>query len=144
MKTMPVPPGLGRATCSDPQHLPLVDAAAAKPGGPEAQEMKDRLCRQCPVREACAAWAIAHPEIGVWGGTTPKQRTHRGAPSAARKPNPHRHREPTANEVRVAELGVRERDIKHWAYEQGLIPTLNGRVSLALVEAWAAAHTTAA
>lgn len=82
--TMPISPEVGHAACSDPEHLPLVDAAFDRPGGPAAQEMKRTLCRDCPVATLCAGWAITHPEFGVWGGTTPKQRTVHGAPSASR------------------------------------------------------------
>lgn len=79
-----MPRDAGRAACSDPAHLPLVDAAFARPGGPEARSMARNLCRTCPVAEACFAWAIAHPEAGVWAGTSPKLRTLHGAPSEAR------------------------------------------------------------
>lgn len=37
--------------------------------GREREAMK--LCRGCPVRAACAEWAIEQPGlVGVWGGTT--------------------------------------------------------------------------
>jgi len=31
-------------------------------------------CRECPVREECLDWAIAHHETGYWGGTTDHDR----------------------------------------------------------------------
>lgn len=77
VKAMPVPTTLGRAACAD--HLELVDAAHARPGGPEAQDMK-RLCRTCPVSAACLEWAMTHGECGVWAGISPKVRTQHGAP----------------------------------------------------------------
>lgn len=73
---MPMPVSLdqGRAACAD--HLDLVDAAAEKPGGPEARQMKRELCRTCPVLQACGLWAYTHVEpAGIWAGTSPKQRT---------------------------------------------------------------------
>lgn len=145
MKTMPVPLEQGRAACSDPQHLPLVDAAFAKPGGPEAQEMKRTLCRECPVREQCLAWAMTHPEVGIWGETSPHQRTRAGVPSAARATlhSDHVPPKPSAAEDLCRALGVRGTTVKHWAHEQGLVATTKGRVSLAHVEAWAAAHQAA-
>lgn len=149
VKTMPVPLDVGRAACADPEHLPLVDAATAKPGGPAAQEMKARLCRHCPVARQCFAWAATHPEVGIWGGTSPRQRTNAGAPSAAsnakrNKTTPRIKHERTrplaATEVRVRELGIRECDVRRWAYEQGLVRSIRGRVALATIEAWATAH----
>lgn len=33
------------------------------------------LCRECPIRTACAQYALDHPELrGVWGGTTTADR----------------------------------------------------------------------
>lgn len=168
VKTMPVTLEQGRATCSEPQHLPLVDAAFAKPGGPEAQEMKRTLCRTCPVAEHCLAWAMTHGEAGVWAGTSPNLRGRRGAPRALpvvpdylhrggreggtpaeqwrrdqRKPAKIGKRQQNAAATRCAELGVREADIRRWAYEHGLATSNKGRASLAHVEAWAAAHQAA-
>lgn len=35
-----------------------------------------RFCDRCAVRRACLEWALAVPEPdGIWGGTTPAQRT---------------------------------------------------------------------
>jgi WhiB family redox-sensing transcriptional regulator len=34
-----------------------------------------RLCRRCPVRRECAAYALARPDVtGVWGGLTDAER----------------------------------------------------------------------
>ena len=33
-----------------------------------------RLCRGCPLRDACAAYACHHDEVGIWGGTTERDR----------------------------------------------------------------------
>ena len=80
MTAMPIPLDAGQAMCADPDLLPLVDAATAKPGGPEARKMKRVLCANCPVSTLCATWAMEHGEAGIWGGTSPKARTMRGAP----------------------------------------------------------------
>lgn len=45
----------------------------AGPALRQAEEAK-RVCRACPVREACLAWALAHGVPGVWGGTTEDER----------------------------------------------------------------------
>jgi WhiB family transcriptional regulator, redox-sensing transcriptional regulator len=40
----------------------------------EADEAK-RICAQCPVREPCLEYALAHREReGVWGGATERER----------------------------------------------------------------------
>ena len=34
-----------------------------------------RVCRACPVQQACLAWAVAtNPECGVFGGLTARER----------------------------------------------------------------------
>lgn len=45
------------------------------PGRAAAQEGKT-VCRACPVRAECLDWAIqADERDGIWGGTTPDERT---------------------------------------------------------------------
>lgn len=70
----------GGAACIE--RTDLVDAAFTKPGGPEARQLTKTLCPDCEIHTQCLAWAMRHGEYGVWGGTTPKQRTRAGAPSA--------------------------------------------------------------
>lgn len=33
------------------------------------------LCYRCPVRKACLDYAVAHNEVGVWGGKTQRERS---------------------------------------------------------------------
>lgn len=40
----------------------------------EAQLLK-RICVDCPVMEACLEWGITMERYGVWGGTTPMERS---------------------------------------------------------------------
>jgi len=43
-------------------------------GSIQAQEAK-AVCRRCPVRRDCRAYALAHGEdIGIWGGLSSRQR----------------------------------------------------------------------
>lgn len=51
----------------------------ASPGGfgkpPTAAERAAvAVCRACPVREVCLEYALEHGELGVWGGTTERER----------------------------------------------------------------------
>lgn len=91
---------------------------------------------------------MTNPEAGIWGATSPKLRTAHGAPSHAthaRTPGsaagtPPRPRSPSAAQRLMTQLGIRNRDVKRWAYDNDLTPTRRGSASLAQVEAWAAAH----
>jgi WhiB family transcriptional regulator, redox-sensing transcriptional regulator len=33
-----------------------------------------KICKTCPYMAECLAWAVANDEIGIWGGTTQKDR----------------------------------------------------------------------
>jgi WhiB family transcriptional regulator, redox-sensing transcriptional regulator len=49
-------------------------AGAAGPARRQASEAK-RICRACPARTPCLAWALDHGVTdGVWGATTPAER----------------------------------------------------------------------
>jgi WhiB family redox-sensing transcriptional regulator len=48
-----------------PDHGNRADAQAAK-----------AVCQRCPAREPCLQWAMdTHESHGIWGGTTPRERT---------------------------------------------------------------------
>ena len=34
----------------------------------------DKLCKDCPIKQACLEWGLVHERQGVWGGTTPDTR----------------------------------------------------------------------
>lgn len=40
----------------------------------EERYITERLCGNCPVKEACLEWALVHERYGIWGGTTPHRR----------------------------------------------------------------------
>lgn len=157
---MPVTLEQGKAACSEPEHLALVDAAHAKPGGPAAKRMRAELCNACPVFEQCLGWAMTHGEIGVWAGTSPNLRGRHGAPKglpptpdylhrggregvpaqAWRRKKPAKPRAPEVTVIRLAELGLTAPQVKAWALEQGIIQSTRGRVALTVIEAYAVAH----
>ena len=33
-----------------------------------------KICNECPIRAACATWAMRTQDFGVWGSLTPKER----------------------------------------------------------------------
>lgn len=33
-----------------------------------------KICNECPIRVACARWAIRTQDFGVWGSLTPRER----------------------------------------------------------------------
>jgi WhiB family redox-sensing transcriptional regulator len=53
------------------------DTAIFFPDGPTVTAYKKakRICRPCPARDDCAAWALrtGQPD-GVWGGLDPRER----------------------------------------------------------------------
>ncbi len=65
------------ALCREPmyRHLPWVTYSK---GENKAVDQMKHICAQCLCRAECAAFARAVPDpglvIGVWGGTTQKQR----------------------------------------------------------------------
>jgi hypothetical protein len=43
----------------------------------EDEDAAVEICKQCPVRALCYAWAIIYAERGVWGGSTQRERDER-------------------------------------------------------------------
>lgn len=68
--------------CKD--RLDLVDAAMARPGSPAAHELRNRLCSTCQSAGFCLMSGIERSEHGIWGGTSPQERT---AKLGARQPS---------------------------------------------------------
>lgn len=71
----------GRPLCAET----LPDLWFPDAGGEGAADAK-RICRRCPVIDACLAWAITNDErFGIWAGLTQtelrrlRRRTRRGA-----------------------------------------------------------------
>ena len=46
------------------------------PFPPQTAEIEEAkaVCRQCPVKAACLAWALDNEDFGVWGGTSEDER----------------------------------------------------------------------
>lgn len=79
-----IPADAGRPACAD--RLDLVDAAfeRGKAGNGAGRELA-RLCRSCPVAEACAAEFLARREYGTWAGMRRSLgQTSLGSPPAGR------------------------------------------------------------
>ena len=70
----------GAAACGD--LLDLVDIAAQRPKSREGDILRDHVCPTRPIAANCLDLAMTNGEFGIWGGTTPKQRTQAGAPPA--------------------------------------------------------------
>lgn len=83
---MPLPRD-AKPVCADPKWRELVDATYDREGGTRGrseragQILREVACPECPERDACLLLAMTSPEWGMWGGTTQKERTRRGAPS---------------------------------------------------------------
>jgi WhiB family redox-sensing transcriptional regulator len=39
-----------------------------------ANKLLKRICNECPFKQACQEYALAHEGHGYWGGTTPPER----------------------------------------------------------------------
>jgi WhiB family redox-sensing transcriptional regulator len=79
----------GACRTADPDlFFPVAVGAVANRQIAKAQ----RICADCPVRQKCLDFALRTPEpAGIWGGTTPEERTrvrrarHRRAPQGPRR-----------------------------------------------------------
>lgn len=59
---------IGKAACRG------MDPSLFFPGrGDSVQEAKN-VCKGCPVREKCLDYAISNREVGIWGGTSGRER----------------------------------------------------------------------
>lgn len=69
----PFPPIIGSEPCRQADVDPELFFSDS---GPDQAEAAD-LCRTCPLKTQCLAYALDHPketEFGVWAATTPEQR----------------------------------------------------------------------
>ena len=57
-----------QAACAD------ADPELFHPKRGENAKKARAFCRRCPVWRSCLAFAVEHNEIGIWAGTTEKQR----------------------------------------------------------------------
>lgn len=63
-----------RAACRDRELDLFFPAGETGPALDHAEAAK-AVCRQCPVRDECLAFALgSNQEAGVWGGTTEAER----------------------------------------------------------------------
>lgn len=50
------------------------DPDAFFPESTNANDYACRVCARCDVRSECLAWALAHNEVGTWGGMSENAR----------------------------------------------------------------------
>src|SRR6476620_7520028 len=60
------------AACRDPKYD--TDMFFVKSRWLRKVERAKRICRKCPVRQACLDFAVTHDCDGIWGGTTKEER----------------------------------------------------------------------
>ncbi len=63
----------------DPQHPPACTGIPTSMFFPDQGAAEDafaalRICRNCPIVDACRDYAVDTFQIGIWGGTTDRQR----------------------------------------------------------------------
>lgn len=44
------------------------------PEGPQGVATAKAVCAECPVRTKCYLHALDHDEVGIWGGTSERER----------------------------------------------------------------------
>lgn len=72
------------------EHVSLVDAAFEHKAGPEANELRTRICPTCPVRLQCLVLGNRNGEHGIWGGLSTNERVRAGGrPSRHRSGTPY-------------------------------------------------------
>lgn len=73
----------GACLSADPEIFFPVSAAGAS--APQIEQAR-RICARCPVQRECLDWAMSSGEMhGIWGGTTPEERTRVRRKEAARR-----------------------------------------------------------
>jgi hypothetical protein len=50
------------------------EAFYCDPTNLEAVAVAKTICKTCPYRSQCAAYAIRWEQLGIWGGLTPQER----------------------------------------------------------------------
>jgi WhiB family redox-sensing transcriptional regulator len=90
----------GACLSADPEiFFPVSGTGASAP----QIELARQICGRCPVRRECLDWAMDSGEMhGIWGGTTPEDRTRARRKDAARRRHAARRRWPTAPDVRAS------------------------------------------
>lgn len=68
MKALTPEPWMADAACAQ------VDPELWFPEKGGTSSIAKRICRTCPVQALCLEYALEHHELGVWGGTSEKQR----------------------------------------------------------------------
>lgn len=66
-----VEPWLNDALCKTVENK---DIFHPDKGQQQLVRMAKTVCDQCTVRTDCLEYALEHREIGIWGGTTEKER----------------------------------------------------------------------
>lgn len=61
-----------RPECSDDPELFFPTSTGSRAA--MQHEQAKSICRRCPFRAPCLAWALEHDERGIWGGTTHEER----------------------------------------------------------------------
>ena len=81
----------GRAACRTEDPDLFFPIGTSGPALMQTEQAK-AVCRRCPVREQCLAWALdAGPMDGIWGGTTEQERkamTRRPVPASPGRVSP--------------------------------------------------------
>ena len=73
-KNYPVFEDLGVPVCTTTDPEIFFPEKGAKGHSTYIVNAARRMCLGCPYKKPCLEWAVVHDEMGIWGGTTQKER----------------------------------------------------------------------
>jgi len=66
--------GKGNPTCAEVDPEIFFPERGAVTNGALSIKAAKSLCQTCPYTFECLEWALSHSEMGIWGGTTERER----------------------------------------------------------------------
>lgn len=112
------------AACRDADPDLFFPVGTAGPVLRQIEEAK-RICRVCPARARCLAWALDHGvDSGVWGGITENERRAIRRPAEKNRPS-----------ARTTTMPVNDRARENAAYVRSLLRRKQPRFAAALESA---------
>lgn len=64
----------GNASCAEVDPELFFPERGAVTAGQRGIQSAKSICRTCPYTIECLEWALTHNEMGIWGGTTERER----------------------------------------------------------------------
>lgn len=78
---------VGIPGCANDPDAYFVDGVGTQ--GIETVRMAKAMCKECPIRLQCLEFAMKHPQQGIWGGLSARERRQLKRAVSARSVSPH-------------------------------------------------------